>query len=233
MKFTSEYNKIFKYTKNYVNDIYHTVEKFKIFCEDIANDNAYTAEEKDYKNIHTYLNDIVNILTKIKDKYLNLKQCYDDIARPSVLYPHEKQAIWQYMKKPNMQASCSRPFGCLYAEKILIDNKPKVVIGMSVCNDNDTFYKNIALNLARTRAREYPKTYDIRVNSPSSLFQKLVRVPSKNMYESEIAKFIKRCARWFEAEEIIYPNNIIFTEFSSKKNKKKKSDKITDKLMPF
>lgn len=233
MKFPNDTDKILNETKTYTNEIYKWIEKFKIFCEDIANTNAYTTEEKEYKGIYNHLNDIITILSKIKSKYFHLKETFDDKNRPSVLYPYEKQAIWQYMKKPNMQASCSKPFGCIYAEKIRVDNKLKVVIGMSVCNDNDTFYKNIALNLARTRAREYPKTYDIRVSPSASPFQRLVHIPSKNMYESEISKFMKRCAKWFEAEEIIYPNNIIFSEFPTKKNKKKESDKITDKPMPF
>ena len=33
------------------------------------------------------------------------------------------------------------------------------------------------------------------------------------MYERELAKFVKRCTKWFKNETIIYPNNIDFVEF--------------------
>ena len=233
MKFTNEADKILNETKTYTNEIYKYVERFKVFCEDIANDNAYTTEEKDYKHIHTYLNDIVNILAKIKDKYFNLKQCYDDKRRPSVLYPYEKQVIYQYINKFDFKKNCHKKCGCMYAEKIIKDGKEIVTIGLSICNDKDEFSKNIALNLAKKRAREYPTRYDIRVTPRSEKYPRnyTLRIPFKWMYEGELAKFVKRCTKWFKNETIIYPNNIDFVEFPKKR--KNKSNKITDKKMPF
>lgn len=232
MKFTNEGDKILNYTKSYINDIYRTTEKFKIFCEDIIKANSCTIAEQGYKNIHSYLNDTVNILAKIKDKYFNIKQVYDDKNRPSVLFPYENQAIYQYLNKPDPNSKYLKKFGCIYAEKILVDNKEVVTIGLSICNDKDEFSKKIALNLAKKRAREYPIKYDIRVTPrPETFPVNMIRIPYKWMYENEIAKFIKRCNRWFKEETIIYPNNIDFVEFPKKK--KKKSNKITDKPMPF
>ena len=233
MKFTNEADKILNETKTYTNEIYKYVERFKVFCEDIANNNAYTTEEKDYKHIYTYLNDIVNILAKIKDKYFNLKQCYDDKRRPSVLYPYEKQAIYQYINKFDFKKHSPKKCGCMYAEKIIKDGKEIVTIGLSICNDKDEFSKNIALNLAKKRAREYPTRYNIRVTPRPDKFpvSDTFHIPYKWMYEGELAKFVKRCTKWFKNETIIYPNNIDFVEFPKKK--KNKSNKITDKKMPF
>jgi len=121
----------------------------------------------------------------------------------------------------------------MYAEKIIKDGKEIVTIGLSVCNDKDEFSKNIALNLAKKRAREYPTRYDIRVTPRPDKFpvSDTFHIPYKWMYEGELAKFVKRCTKWFKNETIIYPNNIDFVEFPKKK--KNKSNKITDKKMPF
>ena len=156
-----------------------------------------------------------------------------DKERASVLFPYEKQAIYQYLSKFDFKKHCRKKCGCIYAEKILKDGKEVVIIGLSICNDKDEFSKNIALNLAKKRAREYPARYDIRVTPKPDKFpmNNILHIPYKWMYEGEIAKFVKRCTRWFQNETIIYPNNIDFVEFSKKK--KKKSDKITNEPMPF
>jgi len=233
MKFTNEADKILNETKTYTNEICKYVEQFKVFCEDIIKANSCTIAEQGYKNIHDYLNDTINILAKIKDKYFNIKQVYDDKNRPNVLYPYEKQAIYEYFKKPDLGHKCYKKFGCIYAEKLKVNNKEIISIGISVCNDKDEFSKNVALSLARKRAREYFNKYDIRVTPETKgiPFTRIVHVPTKSMYEDKINMFIKRCKKWFKDETILYPTNIIFTEFPDKK--KKKSDKITDEPMPF
>ena len=233
MKFPNEADKILNETKTYTNEIYKYVERFKVFCEDIANNNIYTEEGQAYNYIYSYLSDIVNALGKIKDKYLYMKQCYDDKTMPSVLYPYEHQAIYQYFTKFDFKKHCPKKCGCIYAEKILKDGKEVVTIGLSICNDKDVFSKNIALNLAKKRAREYPPRYDIRVTPRPEKFpaNDTLHIPYNWMYEAEIAKFVKRCTRWFKNETIIYPNNIDFVEFPKKK--KKKSNKIINEPMPF
>lgn len=233
MNINKNYREINNTINSYFNNINHTVEKLKIYLEDIANNNPYSDVNKICMDIHSYCRIFQSQLDNTKkpfDKYIN--ELIDE-DRPSVLYPYEKQAIYEYFKKPDLERKCYKKFGCIYAEKLKVNNKEIVSIGLSVCNDKDEFSKNVALNLAKKRAREYFNKYDIRVTPETKgiPFTRIVHVPTKNMYEDTINKFIKRCKRWFKDETILYPTNIIFTEFPDKK--KKKSDKITDEPMSF
>ena len=234
MKFPNEYKNIFKITNEYVTDIHNSLNNFKTFCEDITNDNSYTNEWHHYTNIHKTLIGLMTYFKdNIQDNVFAFQQMYSDVHRPSVLFPYENQAIWEYLTKPDMKHHCYKKFGCMYAEKIIMNGEEAVTIGISICNDKDEFSKNIALSLAKKRAREYPTRYDIRVTPRFETFpfSRMVRIPLKTMYENEIAKFVKRCTRWFKNETIIYPNNIDFVEFPKKI--KKKNEPTGEKKMPF
>ena len=234
MKFDKEANKIFKITKNHLANIEDNIVNFKNFCKDIVDANYPSPESQCYYQFYQNGNTMINIIhNNISDMLFKFQQKYNDMNRPNVLFPYEKQAIYQYLNKFDFKKHCHKKCGCMYAEKILKDGKEIVTIGLSVCNDKDEFSKNIALNLAKKRAREYPTRYDIRVTPRPEKFPNNdnLRIPYKWMYEGELAKFIKRCTKWFKNETIIYPNNIDFVEFPKKK--KDKSNKITDKKMPF
>ena len=241
MKFSHEgdYKMIFKNTKAYINNLEKEIINFKEFCISIANENNPSPESNCYYNFTKSCDNMYNtLISYIQEPLFKLQQKYDDMHRPSVLYPYEKQAIYEYLTKPDIKHKCMKKFGCIYAEKIKIDDKEVVTIGISVCNDIDSplFSKNIAVNLAKKRAREYPKQYNIRVSpiiDDKHFFTKMLRIPTKIMYRNEINKFMTRCSKWFKGENILYPTNINFEEFLAKENKKKKSDKITNKEMPF
>ena len=206
----------------------------KNFCEDISNNNLYTSIDLKFRRIYERLKAIDNNCNIIKDIIFELEQNLADKERASVLFPYEKQAIYQYLNKFDFKKNCRKKCGCMYAEKILKDGKEVVTIGLSICNDKDVFSKNVALNLAKKRAREYPTRYDIRVTPRPDKFPMngTFNIPYKWMYEGEIIKFIKRCARWFKNETIIYPNNIDFVEFPKKK-KKDKHEPTGELKMPF
>ena len=233
MNINKNYREINNTINSYFNNINHTVEKLKIYLEDIANNNPYSDASKICMDIHSYCRIFQSQLDNAKkpfDKYINELM---DENRPSVLYPYEKQAIWEYLVKLDTEHNCFKKFGCIYAEKISINGKEVVTIGFSICNNKDEFTKAIALALAKKRAREYPTRYDIRVTpKPKTFSSNTIRIPYQWMYENEIAKFIKRCTRWFKNETIIYPNNIDFTEFP-KKTKKKHEPTGEKKEMPF
>lgn len=233
MKFPNEGRKILNYTNEYINNISVETNNFMNYCKSIYNDNISIKEGTIFLECYEHLHSVKEIFRAINDKVFKIAQKVSDNERPNVLYPYEKQAIYEYFKKPDLEHKCYKKFGCIYAEKLKVNNKEIVSIGISVCNDKDEFSKNVALNLARKRAREYFNKYDIRVTPETKgiPFTRIVHVPTKNMYEDKINMFIKRCKRWFKDETILYPTNIIFTEFPDKK--KKKSDKITDKPMPF
>ena len=233
MKYPNEIKKIFEYTSAYINNLQHNIKQFKIFCEDIANANPYSIISSSYMNIHKNIITMQCQLNEIKDKFFSFKQNCDNKIRPDVLYPYEKQAIYQYLNKFDFKKNCYKKYGCMYAEKILKDGKEIITIGLSVCNDKDEFSRNIALNLAKKRAREYPARYYIRVTPRPEKFStdNALRIPYKWVYEEELVKFVKRCIKWFKKETIIYPNNIDFVEFPKKK--KGKSNKITNKKIPF
>ena len=236
MKFSHENDckMIFKNTRKYINDIEKEIINFKEFCNSIASENSPSVEAHSYYDFTKKCDDMYNTLIKsIQEPMFKLQQKYDDMHRPSVLYPYEKQAIYQYLNKYDFKKHSPKKCGCMYAEKIIKDGKEIVTIGLSICNDKDEFSKNIALNLAKKRAREYPTRYNIRVTPRPDKFlvNDTLHIPYKWMYEGELAKFVKRCTKWFKNETIIYPNNIDFVEFPKKK--KSKSDKITDKKMPF
>ena len=234
MKFDKEANKIFKLTKNYLADIENPIVNFKNFCTEIVDANYPSAESQCYYQFYRDADTLISIIhNSMHDILFKLQQKYNDKERANVLFPYENQAIYQYISKFDFKKNCPKKCGCMYAEKILKDGKEIVTIGLSVCNDKDEFSKNVALNLAKKRAREYPTRYDIRVTPRPEKFptNDILRIPYKWMYEGEIAKFVKRCTKWFKDETIIYPNNIDFVEFPKKK--KNKSDKITNKEMSF
>ena len=237
MKFNnSNTNKIFKLTKNYLVDVENHIINFKNFCKDMVEDNYPSVESQCYYSFFRDTETMINLIhNNIHDKLFKLQQRYNDKERASVMYPYEKQAIYQYINKFDFKKNCHKKCGCMYAEKILKDGKEVVTIGLSVCNDKDIFSKNIALNLAKKRAREYPTKYDIRVTPRPEKFptNDILRIPYKWMYEGELAKFVKRCTRWFKNETIIYPNNIDFIEFSKKKKKDKHEPIGETKEMPF
>lgn len=236
MKFDNESDckMIFKNTTEYINNIEKEIINFKKFCNNVADETSPSTEAYLYYDFMKKCDDMYYTLAKnIKEPLFKLQQKYNDKHRPNVLFPYEKQAIYQYLNKFDFKKHCHKKCGCMYAEKILKDGKEIVTIGFSVCNDKDEFSKNIALNLAKKRAREYPTRYDIRVTPRPEKFPNNdnLRIPYKWMYEGELAKFVKRCTKWFKSETIIYPNNIDFVEFPKKK--KNKSNKITNKEMPF
>lgn len=233
MKFDKEGKKIINQAKVFLDYLNSTTNSFKRFCEDTNNDNPYTNEGYVFRKINSMLDDIKVFSNNISDNILIMERNIMDKERASVFFPYEKQAIYQYLSKFDFKKHCRKKCGCIYAEKILKDGKEVVTIGLSICNDKDEFSKNIALNLAKKRAREYPTRYDIRVTPRPDKFpmNNILHIPYKWMYEGEIAKFIKRCTRWFQNETIIYPNNIDFVEFSKKK-KKDKHEPTGDK-MPF
>lgn len=228
-------NKIFKLTKNYLVDVENHIISFKNFCKGIVEGNYPSFESQCYYSFFRNSETMINIIhNDIYDMLFKLQQKYDDKERASVLFPYEKQAIYQYLNKFDLKKNCHKKFGCLYAEKILKDGKEVVTIGLSICNDKDVFSKNVALSLAKKRAREYPTRYDIRVTPRPEKFptNDTLHIPYKWMYKGEIAKFVNRCTRWFKNETIIYPNNIDFVEFPKKK-KKDKHEPIGEKKMPF
>ena len=233
MKFTdNNANKIFKLTKNYLTDVENHIVSFRNFCKEMVDDNYPSSESQCYYQFYQDGGTMINIIhNHIMDMLFKLQQKYDDKERASVLYPYENQAIYQYLSKFDSRKNCLKKCGCIYAEKILKDDKEIVTIGLSICNDKDVFSKNIALNLAKKRAREYPTRYDIRVTpKPNRFSAETIHIPYQWMYENEISKFVKRCTRWFKNETIIYPNNIDFTEFPKKKKKHKPTG---EKKMPF
>lgn len=234
MKFSNNAKEIINISKVNINSLLKRIGTFKYFCEDICNANAYTNEDLMYRRIHEKLNSMNLSCETIKDIIRDIEEHVNDKERASVMYPYEKQAIYQYLSKFDFEKHCPKKCGCIYAEKILKDGKEVITIGLSVCNDKDIFSKNIALNLAKKRAREYPIRYDIRVTPRPEKFpaNDTLHIPYKWMYESEIAKFVKRCTRWFKNETIIYPNNIDFVEFP-KKCKKKHEPTGEQKKMPF
>ena len=234
MKFNKEANKIFKITRNHLASIEDNIVNFKNFCKEIIDDNYPSPESQCYYQFYQDGNTMINIIhNSIKDMLFKFQQKYDDKERANVLFPYEKQAIYQYLNKFDFKKHSPKKCGCMYAEKIIKDGKEIVTIGLSICNDKDEFSKNIALNLAKKRAREYPTRYNIRVTPRPDKFpvSDTFHIPYKWMYEGELAKFVKRCTKWFKNETIIYPNNIDYVEFPKKK--KNKSNKITDKKMPF
>ena len=234
MKFDKDANKIFKLTKNYLVDVENHIISFKNFCKGIVEGNYPSFESQCYYSFFRDAETMINLIhNNIHDRLFKLQQRYDDKERASVLFPYEKQAIYQYLIKFDSKKHCPKKFGCIYAEKILKDGKEVVTIGLSVCNDKDEFSKNVALSLAKKRAREYPTRYDIRVTPKPEKFtiNDVLHIPYKWMYETETAKFVKRCTRWFKNETIIYPNNIDFVEFPKKK--KDKHEPTGEKKMPF
>lgn len=237
MKFdtSNNANKIFKLTRNYLVDVENHIINFKNFCKNMVDDNYPSVESQCYYSFFKDAETMINLIrNNIHDRLFKLQQRYDDKERASVLFPYEKQAIYQYLNKFDFKKNCHKKCGCMYAEKILKDGKEIVTIGFSICNDKDEFSKNIALNLAKKRAREYPTRYDIRVAPRPEKYptNDTLRIPYKWMYEGEIAKFVKRCTRWFKNETIIYPNNIDFVEFPKKK-KKDKHELTGEKKMLF
>lgn len=219
--------KIINQAKVFLNYLNSTTKSFRHFCEDISNDNPYTNEDYVFRKIDNLLNAIKSFNDEISDNILIMERNIMDKERASVLFPYEKQAIWEYLRKWNDKHNVLKMFGCIYAEKVLINNKPYITIGISVCNDQDVFSKNIAVALAKKRAREYPNKYSIRINSES----KDDRIPSKLFYEYAISRFMTRCNRWFKDESILYPSNVNFVIFPDKKKKDKHEP--TDDKMPF
>ena len=235
MKFDKEGKKIINQAKVFLDYLNSTTKSFRHFCEDIVKDNQFTNEGYVFKKIDNKLNTIKAFNDEISDNILIMERNIIDKERASVLFPYEKQAIYQYLSKFDFKKHCRKKCGCIYAEKILKDDKEIVTIGFSICNDKDEFSKNIALNLAKKRAREYPTRYDIRVTPRPDKFpmNSTFSIPYKWMYEGEIVKFVKRCTRWFKNETIIYPNNIDFVEFPKKKKKDKHEPTGEKKEMPF
>lgn len=233
MNINKNYREINNTINSYFNHINYTIEKLKINLEDIANSNPYSDINNICMNIHSDCQIFQNQLNNTKrpfDKYINE---LIDKNRPSVLFPYENEAIWKYLKKFDIKHNSYKNFGCIYAEKIKLDGKEVVTIGLSICNNKDKFTKSIALALAKKRAREYPIKYDIRVTPKPEKFSKndILHIPYKWMYENTIVEFVKRCTRWFKNETIIYPNNIDFVEFPKKT--KKKNESTDKKEMPF